>query len=80
VLIELDEKELEMINAWYQAAAGESASADNDEIGLLKPLLDKFGFALHSMDEDRCMKCGEYPQSESNTGFPYCHCSQSLPR
>lgn len=56
MIIELTDDEVALIGQWYDAAAGESVSTTADtpaSFAMMKALLDKFGFELHPMDEDR---------------------------
>jgi len=56
MIVELDESELGLLQDWYYAAAGESATisgdeADKDEHGKrIKAMLDKLGLTPHCMD------------------------------
>lgn len=55
----LTKKELELVEGWYLAAAGESVTADSvDEYRELLALLKKFGFELHYDDIWECNRLG----------------------
>lgn len=52
MIVELSEKDVKVIDYWYQAAAGESVSMlDDPELGpSARGLLQKLGIDLHPMD------------------------------
>lgn len=58
--IDLTVREWEMVERWYNSAAGESCTCDGGAESCVELLavLKKFGFELHYQDEYECKRHG----------------------